>query len=297
MLSYLLDPSSLLFRTNLGSQENPLALAQPLLAAALHLGPMSTLSNIIIPSVIPPPAQPTNTQNLPVQNRLMANPAPQMPLRGTQNAPKSDGKTLALLLRFLKDVDILGTAAGITDLEKIRAAIRYADLEEAEDWELLDEVTTNPLDWVNFARAVKKLYPGCEGANRYCWADIQYLVQEFRAKPMRTLEDLGEYQCKFLKIARILINGCKLSDLDRDTLFLSGLPVDLETQVHQRLLITKSTHHPSNPYPIANIVGATQFLLTGSALCPLLAAPVAGTPTAQPYYPAWAAPVPTPVAP
>ena len=113
---------------------------------------------------------------------------------------------------------------------------------------------------------------------------------------MRTLEDLGEYQRKFLKIARILINDQKLSDLDRDALFLSGLPADLETQVHQRLLITKSTHHPSNPYSIADIVEATQFLLTGSALCPLLAAPAAGTPTAQPYYPAWAAPVPAPVA-
>ena len=55
----------------------------------------------------------------------MANPAPQMSLRGTQNAPKFDGKALALLPHFLKDVDILGTAAGITDLEKIRATIRY----------------------------------------------------------------------------------------------------------------------------------------------------------------------------
>ena len=227
----------------------------------------------------------------------MANPAPQMLLRGTQNALKFDGKTPALLLCFLKDVDILGTAAGITDLEKIHAAIRSADLEEAEGWELLDEVAANPPDWVNFAWAVKRLYPGCKGANRYCRADIQYLVQKFRAKPMRTLEDLGEYQRKFLKIACILINSQKLLDLDRDTLFLSSLPADFETQVRQCLLITKSTHHPSDPYPIANIVEATQFLLTGSALRSLLAAPAAGTPTAQPYYPAWAAPVPALVAP
>ena len=158
-------------------------------------------------NIIPPLAQPTNTQNLPVQNRLMANPAPQMPLRGTQNVSRFDGKTPALLSCFLEDVDILSTAAGITDLEKICAAIRYADLKEAEGWELQDEVATNPLDWANFARAVKKLYPGCKGANRYCQANIQYLVQEFQAKPMCTLEDLSKYQCKFLKIAHILING------------------------------------------------------------------------------------------
>ena len=69
----------------------------------------------------------------------MANPVPQMPLCGIQNAPKFDGKTPALLPRFLEDVNILGTVARITDLEKICAAIRYADLEEAEGWELLDE--------------------------------------------------------------------------------------------------------------------------------------------------------------
>ena len=191
----------------------------------------------------------------------MVNPTPQMPLCGTQNAPKFDGKTPALLPCFLEDVDILSTVAGIMDLEKIRATIRYADLEEVEGWELLDEVTTNPLDWANFAQAVKKLYPSCEGANRYCQANIQYLVQEFQAKLMCTLEDLGEYQCKFLKIVQILINSRKLSDLDRDTLFLSGLPADLETQVRQHLLITKSTHHPSNPYPIADIVEATHSSL------------------------------------
>ena len=95
----------------------------------------------------------------------MANPAPQMLLCSTQNAPKFDGKTPALLPCFLEDVDILSTASGIMDLEKICAAIRYADLKEAEGWELLDEVTTNPLDWANFAQAVKKLYPSCKGAN------------------------------------------------------------------------------------------------------------------------------------
>ena len=227
----------------------------------------------------------------------MANPLPQMPLHGTQNAPKFDGKTPALLPRFLEDVNIIGTAAGISEAEKIRAAIWYADLEEAEGWELLPEATAVPADWGNFVDAVKKLYPGCEGANRYCRADIQYLVQEFKAKPMRTLEDLGEYQRKFLKIARTLINNRKLSELDRDALFLTGLPVDIETQVRQRLLITKTAHHPSDPYPIDDIVDATKFLLTSSALRPLAAAPVAAPYTAPPYFPAWAAPPATTVTP
>ena len=48
---------------------------------------------------------------------------------------------------------------------------------------------------------------------------------------------------------------------------------------------------------MADIIEATQFLLTGSALHPLIAAPAASMPSTQPYYPTWAAPVPTPVVP
>ena len=65
----------------------------------------------------------------------MALPA-QMPLRGSASAPKFDGKTPLLLSRFLEGVDILGTAAILTDAEKVRTSIRYADLEELEGWEL-----------------------------------------------------------------------------------------------------------------------------------------------------------------
>jgi len=124
----------------------------------------------------------------------MANQLPQMPLHSTQNALKFDGKTLALLPCFLEDIKVLGDAAVITAAAKIHVAIWYANLEEAKGWELLDEAVAVPANWDAFVAAIKKLYPGCEVANHYCRADIQYLVQEYRAKPMRTMEDLGEYQ-------------------------------------------------------------------------------------------------------
>ena len=98
----------------------------------------------------------------------MANNPQQMPLRGTQNAPKFDGKTPAVLPRFLEDVNLLGTATGINDAEKICYAMRYADLNEAEVWQTVDAAsTTNPV-WNDFVNQVKELYPGCEGTNRFC---------------------------------------------------------------------------------------------------------------------------------
>ena len=75
----------------------------------------------------------------------MALPA-QMPLRGSTSAPKFDEKTPLLLPRFLEDVDILGTAAPLTDAEKVWTSICYADLKESEGWELLPEAIVIPAD-------------------------------------------------------------------------------------------------------------------------------------------------------
>jgi hypothetical protein len=95
-------------------------------------------------------------------------------LRGIQNAPKFDGKSSAQLPRYLEDIEFLGTSANLSEEEQIHTAIRYADLNEAEVWQTLLETTAVAVNWVNFVAAVKDLYPGCEGDDRYCRADLQY---------------------------------------------------------------------------------------------------------------------------
>ncbi|KAF8547113.1 hypothetical protein OG21DRAFT_1490503, partial [Imleria badia] len=144
--------------------------------------------------------------------------------------PRSNGQP-SIPDASLKDVDLLGTASGLTDTQKIWTSIRYTDLEESEGWKLLPEATAAPAAWAAFVIAVKALYSGCEGANCCCQAVLQYLVQEYRTKPMCTLVDLGEYKQKFLKVSQFLINGRFLSELDRNTFFPNGLPANLKTQV------------------------------------------------------------------
>jgi hypothetical protein len=122
----------------------------------------------------------------------MANPI-QMPLRGTQNAPKFDGKSFAQLSCYLEDIEFLGTSVNLSKEEQIHAAIWCVDLDEAEVWQTLPETTAVPADWVNFMATVKDLYLGCEGDDWYWRADLQYLVQEYCTKPMQSQQDLGEY--------------------------------------------------------------------------------------------------------
>ena len=123
--------------------------------------------------------QPVAPLLVPSLHHPMANNPQQMPLRGTQNAPKFNGKTLAVLPRFLEDVDLLGTAAGINDAKKICYAMRYVDLDEAEVWQMVDAAsTTNPV-WNDFVDQVKELYLGCEGTNCFCHMDLHHMVQDY----------------------------------------------------------------------------------------------------------------------
>ncbi|KIJ11656.1 hypothetical protein PAXINDRAFT_15475 [Paxillus involutus ATCC 200175] len=171
-----------------------------------------------------------------------------MPLRGTKDAPKFQGKIIAELPRFLEDIGILADQAQLDHAGKIRAAIRYA-LDEAKLWETLESATAVPADWANFVTAIKQLYPGCEGADRYYCSDLHNLVQEYRVKSMKNREELGEYHRKFQKVAAHLISMDKLSVNERDLLFLDGLPM-----------------RSHDPYPMASTLEAVNFCLTGASL-------------------------------
>ena len=69
---------------------------------------------------------------------------------------------------MLEDIDLLGDAAVLDEVQKIKAAIHYAALDEAEVWQTLPEATANLVNWADFIAATKKLYSRCEGANQYC---------------------------------------------------------------------------------------------------------------------------------
>ncbi|KIK78144.1 hypothetical protein PAXRUDRAFT_17046 [Paxillus rubicundulus Ve08.2h10] len=213
--------------------------------------PSASSSNACpVPRPAPTPANLSNhpivAPHLPI---LVAQPPAQppmaapftMPLRGTKDAPKFLGKITAELPCFLEDVSILADQAQLDDAGKIHAAICYAALDEAELWETLDSATTVLAVWADFVTAVKQLYLGCKGADRYYCSDLHNLVQEYRVKPMKNREELGEYHRKFQKVAAHLISMAKLSYKVPDV-------------------------HPSDPYPMTSTLEATNFCLTGASL-------------------------------
>ncbi|KAI6030519.1 hypothetical protein F5J12DRAFT_888328 [Pisolithus orientalis] len=196
----------------------------------------------------------------------MANLQFQMPLHGTQNSPKFSRDSPAQLLQYLKDINFLGTLTALDDHGKIRAAICYADLEEAKVWQTLLEAAPMANDWDAFIVAVKGLYSGCEGDDHYCHADLQHLIEEYQSKPMQNQDDLREYQQKFAKISTLLIKTKKLAETEWDSMFLISFPRAITDHIHHQLSIVCTDLHPDYPYPLAEVIKAAKFLLTGSVL-------------------------------
>ena len=83
-----------------------------------------------------------------------------LPCRGTPAAPRFNG-TPSDLARFLADIADLSDQVGLPNSSRIKLAIRYVDLDDAELWETIPEATASPPDWAAFVLALISLYPGC----------------------------------------------------------------------------------------------------------------------------------------
>ncbi|KIO04376.1 hypothetical protein M404DRAFT_26237 [Pisolithus tinctorius Marx 270] len=218
--------------------------------------PLTQLQTTHQPISNPPTLPPARSRTIPTASHPQPIPVP--PVTNPALPPQ--------LLHYLKDIDFLSTLTALDDCGKIRAAIRYADLEEAEVWQTLPEAAPVADNWDAFIVAVKGLYPGCEGDDCYCRTDLQYLIEEYQSKPMRNQDDLGEYQQKFTKISALLIKTKKLAETEWDSMFLNGFLRAIADRIHHQLSIVCTDLHPDDPYPLAEVVKAAKFLLTGSTL-------------------------------
>ena len=81
---------------------------------------------------------------------------------------------------------------------------------------------------------------------------------------MHSQDDLGEYTRKFTKFAAILIANQKLSEMERNIMFLAGFSTPLQDCICHRLAIVKPDVHPDDPYLMDDVIAAAKFLLTGS---------------------------------
>src|SRR5271154_2672466 len=101
-----------------------------------------------------------------------------MPTCGHSSTPKFTADQPRELQCYFQELEILLDSARIVNPQIMKKhACRYLDIDSAELWELIAEYAA-PLTFVEFKRAIFKLYPGSEDECKWTINDMDKLIGE-----------------------------------------------------------------------------------------------------------------------
>ncbi|KAJ7121035.1 hypothetical protein C8R44DRAFT_831743 [Mycena epipterygia] len=188
-----------------------------------------------------------------------------MPARGDRNAPAFDAKKPHELRRYFSDLEFLFSRSAITDITEMKKhATRFLTVEDQEIWEMLPSFTDAAKSYDTFKADVLKLYAGNDEDRRFGLSDLDALIGHYSRVGIVTKDDLTCFYRQFLRISTYLIGKSRLSPAEQSCAFLRAMqPASLLTAIKQRLQIKKPDIHPEDPYDLADLYEAAQFVIAG----------------------------------
>jgi hypothetical protein len=143
-----------------------------------------------------------------------------MPARSHSTALHFDSNALNLHLYFDK-VESLSIDAGLNE-GKVCHALHYASREDNELWSTLPEAEAQVPDYAQFRDAIVKLYPSADDERKYAESDLQWLIDTQRQYGIESRAELGHYYREFCCISKFLIDKRRLSDIERNKMYMRG---------------------------------------------------------------------------
>ena len=191
---------------------------------------------------------------------------PPMPARGDRGAPAFDPSKPRELRRFFEELKFhFGRSNVVDEATMKKHALRFADCDTAELWEILPEFADTAKTYQDFMDAVYKLYPGSDSEQRWAIADMDKLVGETSRVGILSLADLGRYHREFMAITTFLITKNRILPAEQSRAFARGFPPELWNRVAHRLQLKLPDHFPDDPYTLEEIHDAARFVLHGTA--------------------------------
>ncbi|PPQ85880.1 hypothetical protein CVT26_000642 [Gymnopilus dilepis] len=175
------------------------------------------------------------------------------------SAPKFDGKPISLS-SYLDEVEQLARNNSLSVIETIQWSIRYLSPEEQQLWKALPSSKGN--DWSKFRKELFECYPGAEDERRYTISNLETLVEKQSEFNITNFEQFGIYYRSFYVIASFLQDKKKLNEREISRFFIQGLHPSFRKQVRDQLHAEDPTHHPDDPFTLAEIRKAALFILS-----------------------------------
>jgi hypothetical protein len=166
---------------------------------------------------------------------------------------------------YFDEVESLSINAGLNEEGKVRHALRCASQEDNELWSTLPEAEAQVPDYARFCDAVVKLYPGADDERKYAESDLQRLIDTQWQYGIESRAELGHYYREFRRISKFLLDKQRLSDIERNKMYMRGFDKRLRERVKSRLQVKFPDHYHDDPYEWQDFHECAHFLLAGTA--------------------------------
>ncbi len=189
-----------------------------------------------------------------------------MPFRKEKSAPNiiekvSPGRELTC---YISDIEGLFTHHSINaNTDKKKWFIYYPGLIISEFWESLPEYSDAAKIYENFKDAVIAQYPDASTTCKYERHNLERVIGKY-VREVDNLADLGAFYREFYPKVKHLVTNGHLSNHETGNMFSKGFPNHVWDAIARHLQIKLPDHHPADPYDLADIYAATQFILQGT---------------------------------
>jgi hypothetical protein len=150
-----------------------------------------------------------------------------------KRAPHFDGKDPKKLPDFLAEYELITAAAGVDGADRIQAVVNYVHRRVAELWSSFPTFTLD--NWDNFKAELLKSYPEVKALNKYELGDLAHLSRKQFGRKMRTLDDLGKYHRRFIRIAAFLKTHKGATDDIINRYYIGGFGHKLRDKIDDHL--------------------------------------------------------------
>ncbi|KAF8344047.1 uncharacterized protein EI90DRAFT_3114716 [Cantharellus anzutake] len=180
---------------------------------------------------------------------------PCMPSPRSREAPRFKGKNID---KFLREFRLLAKTSQLTDEQKCLYLTSYCKEREAEFIRTLDGYETH--DWTFLKDELRSFYSSESEDCVYHTKDMCKFVKKERK--IKRLSHLEKYRRKFQIIATSLEARHRLSSIDRDDYFYSGLPKKFRKKLKSELRVQRLWSDLTKPPEMQNVVKVAKSLLS-----------------------------------
>ena len=188
-----------------------------------------------------------------------------MPCRGEDTAPIFNKYKPRELTRFFDELEYLFERAwhqlGDDNKAKKRHTLRYVDFEIEEVWRTIPEFADPMKTYNQFKAAILDLYPDASEDNRYSLNDLDFLIGERLRLGINSVNNLIDFNMRFLAITNWLMNKRRLSDLEQQRSYIRAFQSSLLTSILALLKVEFPNQRPDEPHKVSYVYKAALGVL------------------------------------